>query len=785
MTDANVSNTPNGPLGWLRVVDLADLRGSMCGRILADLGADVIHVERPGTPAETITSTAYRYRNANKRGTTLDLGSIAGDDRLHVLLSDADVLIENFDLSERASLGLAPDVVATRYPQLVHIALTDLGLSGPRAGWHLEALPALASSGALFASGPLEFPPCNAPGYVAHDCASLYGAIAAVAGVLDRARNGAGQLFEISTQEAALHATVPWSIPLRDYQRFIPELPAEGKRNGDGTYWVLPASDGYVRTVPGTNRHWDGFVKLLGSPEALLDEAWHDRGFRIMNSDVVRMVAQDSMTDRTREQLFEESLGLAPLGIMQTVREFVDHPQTKHRKFFIETGFEGIGDAPFARHPVNLAATPASIRRAAPAPGEDAEGFAPRTEQGAAKVAADTGYLLSGLRVIEITAGQLVPELCGMLSDFGADIIKIESRAHPDLLRGVNEATMNKGFAFNTGGRGRRSVAIDLTNPEGRELAKQLCADADIIAENQRGGVLDRLGLSYDEIKKINPDIIYVSSQGYGRGGPFGEMQAYGPLNAGFAGAHLMWNHPEAPYPSGTTLTYPDAIGGKLLTVAVLAALNHRAATGEGQYLEMAQTELVAYFFGQAYLDAAQAGADPVPLGNRNPDAAPHGVYPSAGDDEWVAIAVADDSAWDSLCKTLGWEDGWAQWPLSRRLAEQDHIDERLSAWTRTLDKGRAAELLQENGVSAMPVMGPDDQHADPHLTEREYIIELIHPEVGPEHYAGNPIRPSRLPMRVGASAPGLGQHTAEILKEVLGLDEPTIDDLVVRGVCR
>ena len=160
-------------------------------------------------------------------------------------------------------------------------------------------------------------------------------------------------------------------------------------------------------------------------------------------------------------------------------------------------------------------------------------------------------------------------------------------------------------------------------------------------------------------------------------------------------------------------------------------------------------------------------------------------AFPSAGDDEWIAIAVTDDTAWGSLCKTLGWDDGWPQWPLERRLAEQDRIDERLSEWTRTQDRANAAELLQGNGVSAMPVMGPDDQHADPHLTEREYIIELMHPDIGPEHYAGNPIRPSRLPMHVGASAPDLGEHTVEILESVLGLDRDTIDDLVARGVCR
>src|SRR3954471_2964962 len=200
-----MSAEPVGPLAWLHVVDLTDLRGALCARILADFGAEVIRVE-PSAPPDSL---AHAYRNANKRGVVLDVHDATDRARLDDLLADADVVVENFDAGIRRALALTE-----HHPHLVQVALADLGLSGPRADWHLEPLPALAASGALWASGFPRLPPCNGPGHPAHDCASVYGAIGAVAAVVDRARRddghgdhhgrGRGDLVEVSAQEAGL-----------------------------------------------------------------------------------------------------------------------------------------------------------------------------------------------------------------------------------------------------------------------------------------------------------------------------------------------------------------------------------------------------------------------------------------------------------------------------------------------------------------------------------------------------------------------------------------------------
>ncbi|HEX4432198.1 MAG TPA: CoA transferase [Frankiaceae bacterium] len=774
-----------GPLSWMRVVDLTDLRGALCARILGDLGADVIRVER--VPQAELLSTAHRYRNANKRGVLLDLDHPAGRQRLDALLEEADVLVDNLGVDDRQTWGLTAEAIGERHPHLVHVGLADFGMRGPRSSWRLEALPALAASGTLHATGFPQLPPCNAPGYLAHDCASVYGAVAAVAAVLDGERHegAAGQLVDISVQEAALAGTNPWSIALASYTKINKLLSPEGKRNAEGAYWVLPAGDGWVRAVIGTPRQWNGFVELMRSPDAFEDEVWASMLFRLQNADVVRLLAEERLTDRSRAQLFDEALKLGTtVGVLQTLREFVDHPQTRSRSFFTDTGFAGLEGLPFANHPVNLSRTPASVRQHAETVADAS--FRPRVPLGGAAIGRPGGLLLEGLRVVEFGVAAIAPELDGVLSELGADVIKIESVVHLDVLRaaGASAGSFDRSMTFNAECRGRRSVTLDLTTEKGRELAFELCAGADVIAENYRGGVLEGLGLGYEAVRAVNPRVIYASSQGYGSTGPFGSMPAYGPLNSGFTGVHLLWNHPDAPYPCGTSLNHPDHIGGKLLAVAVLAALRERETSGEGQRLEMAQTEVSAYLVGEMYLDAVREGIDPPPLGNAHPSAAPHGVYPSAGDDAWIAIAVMSDDEWERLCKVTGWDCGELPSAASR-LAAREELDVRLAGWTRSRSNVAASELLQLQGVSASPVMGPVDQHADPHLLEREAIVHLQHPAVGEETHVANPIRFSRTTQRTAASAPCLGADTEAVLTSVLGLSPAEVADLVEQGVCR
>src|SRR3989441_2043093 len=298
------------PLDHLYVVDLTDLRGAFAGRLLADLGADVVKVEPPrGDPGRLVPpfaggvaapdrSLPFLYRNANKRGAVLDLHDADGWHRFCALCEQADILIENLGPEGERRHGLTPAEVQERHPRLVHVALADLGLSGPRAGWRLEALPAFAASGALHASGFPDRPPCWLPGYAAHDCAAAFAVAGALAAVLARARSGAGQTVEVSVQEAALNGLNPWSIPLADYARLYPMLPVSPPRNADGAYHVLGTADGYVRVLPGSPRQWRAFVGLLRNPGALEGGHWGGPPFPLLKGDVVRPGAPEAPAPR-------------------------------------------------------------------------------------------------------------------------------------------------------------------------------------------------------------------------------------------------------------------------------------------------------------------------------------------------------------------------------------------------------------------------------------------------------------------------------------------------------
>ena len=677
------------------------------------------------------------------------------------------------------------------HPHLIHVAIADFGLSGPRAHWQLEALPAFAASGGLHASGFPELPPCWLPGYAAHDSASAFAAAGALAALAVRAASGLGQSVEVSVQEAALHCLVPWSISLVDYAERYSRLPASPRRNGNGSYYTFETRDGWIRTVAGTARHWRRFVALLGDPEVFEAPEWDETTFRLANQDVILMVASEILRSRSREQLLAEARNIdMPMVPVNSPDDFVEEEQTRGRGIFRRSAFPQLEGAPFCAAPFRFSTLGVSVERPAPAPDapcpELPERALPEAAAGGA-AGSPEGPPLAGLRVVHLGVGAVVPELCGLLGELGAEVIKIESRASLDFLRRVTMEPdqPNRAWGFNTECRGQKSVCLDLRTERGRELALRLCATADVVAENSRGGVVASWGLDYEDVRRVRPDVIYLSSQAYGRGGPLGEASGFGPLNCAFAGVSALWNHPEAPAPTGSSLNHPDHVAGKLGAVAVLAALEHRRRTGEGQFIDMAQTDATAFLAGEFYLEGAATGRGAAAQGNAVPYACPHGVFPCAGKDRWVAVAAVGDAAWQALRSALGWADEPALSTLAGRLAAREELEEKLSAWTRERSPEEAAAALQAAGVSAMWVQSPNDHRADDHLAARGSIVTVEHPEIGVEHHLANPLRMSRTAVRQAGPAPLLGQHTAEVLGELLGLDAAAVEKLVADGVCR
>ncbi len=392
---------------------------------------------------------------------------------------------------------------------------------------------------------------------------------------------------------------------------------------------------------------------------------------------------------------------------------------------------------------------------------------------------------LDNVRVLSFGTGGVVPDFGKIIGELGADVIKIESRDNLDFMRTIG-ADINNIAGFNESNRNKRSFGISLKTEQGREVIHQLIKISDIMAENFRGGVMQDLGLDYEDVRQINPNIIYISSQGFGRGGPYSNYQAYGPMLSGASGMLSLWAHPDDPYPVGSNAPIPDHIASKYVVIAAIAALDYRRRTGKGQYIHMAQTEVAANMVGEYYLDYTMNGNIPGPVGNRNPNFAPHGCYRCAGEDQWCAITVLTEDEWQSFCKGIGnpsWTDDLKFADNKSRLDNEDELDKLIEEWTSMRQPKEVMDILQAHGVPAGIVQRAPDSIEDPQLQHFGAVIELDHPVAGKRLYPGIPFHFSAASQMVSTPAPILGQHTDEICRDVLGMPEDQIEKLKSQGV--
>jgi benzylsuccinate CoA-transferase BbsF subunit len=400
---------------------------------------------------------------------------------------------------------------------------------------------------------------------------------------------------------------------------------------------------------------------------------------------------------------------------------------------------------------------------------------------------------LAGVRVTDFTwigAGSYTTKI---LADAGADVIKIESIDRVDSLRlaapykdGVKG--VNRSGYFADRNSSKRSLTLNMKHPRALELVSRLIRQSDLVSNNFTPGVMDRFGLGYDAVRALKPDIIYLAMSMQGGTGPQRHYLGYGATMAAVTGIQHLTGLPGRE-PAGTGTNYPDHLPNPChAAFAVLAALWHRRRTGEGQRIDMAQTEPTVALLGPAVLDYTLNGHVAQARGNRHLDAAPHGVYACTGDDRWVAICVMNDAQWQGLRTALhdpAWTRDDALQTSQGRLARAAELDTRLNDETARHDAQVLVERLQACGVPAGRVNTAADVIADPQLNHRGHWLTLVHPEMGPSLYNAQPFRNSRRPAGEARPAPLLGQHTHEICTTLLGLDEDEISLLAQEGALR
>lgn len=406
---------------------------------------------------------------------------------------------------------------------------------------------------------------------------------------------------------------------------------------------------------------------------------------------------------------------------------------------------------------------------------------------------------LVGYRVLDFGTAFASPMAAHLLADMGAEVIKIESRTRLDGLRlgrpivGEDIAGGDRGEwpeyqpVFHGLNRSKLGVTVNLKHADGVALLKRLVRLSDVVLNNFSPGVMARAGLSYEVLRVEKADLIYVSLPAAGESGPLRDIVTYAPVIAALAGISGLVGYSAAREDFVGTLqvAFCDALGALNAVVAILAALRHRKATGEGQAIEISQWEASVSLLGEGLMDYVMNGRVRSPMGNAHPAMIPHNNYRCAGEDAWIAIAVNLEAEWRALCQAMDhpeWIDDPRFADAYRRMQHREELDALMSAWTSERTPYAIMEMLQAAGVAAMPVMNLEDQFRDPHLRAREVHLECEHPKVGIEWLHGIPWRLSETPGRIHRPAPLLGEHNQYVFGELLGLPSSEVQRLMDAG---
>lgn len=399
---------------------------------------------------------------------------------------------------------------------------------------------------------------------------------------------------------------------------------------------------------------------------------------------------------------------------------------------------------------------------------------------------------LDGIRILDLGWAMAGPQATRILADFGAEVIKVESHARLDMGRTVfgphvGERGVDSSGYFNNFNRNKRGVTLNMAKPEGRAIFAQLVAISDGVLENFSSSVMRQWGFDYDGLRRIRPDIVYVSMAGLGHSGPYEHYQTFGPTVQALSGLTHQSGFADM-QPAGWGYSYMDHTGGYFGAIAMLQALFHRRRTGEGQYVDLSQVEAAITLTGTATLDYAVNGRRSTREGNRSawPPIAPHGVYRCAaepgdpvGDDDWVAIAAEADEQWHALAGALGhteWIDDARFATLNARIVNQDALNELIGSWTRTHTAKEAQRLLQTAGVPAGRVQRSRELYDDdPQLAHRGTFPVVEHPLLGAHRVDGMPAQLSRTPAEFRRGGPLLGEDNVYVCGELLGMDEAEI----------
>lgn len=767
------------PLSDLRVLEFSDrIAGSYCGKLFRDAGAQVTMVEPPGgSPARWVDSPRrgesplFQFLNGGKRSVTVDLADAIAD--------EVDVLIVTATRKGAEALGVLIDEMVAANPGLIAVTISDFGWTGPWAERPATEFTLQAFCGATGYRGVPERPPVSVGGRLGEYVGGVFAAAGALALHRRVGCGGAGGHLDVSMLECMtlamqsyewLHLTL---MQLDTYARSI-EVPG-----------IEPAKDGWVGMSLLTGQQWLDFASMVGQPVLAEDPQLAVQLGRWPRRQEVYELIHPWLAERTVDEVVELAslyrIPVAHLGNGATIAT-MDH--------FVARGtfVSGRNGWTRPRPPWLMSSAEAAPPEAAPTPGEHTS-----------EVFAEAGSLqsrrrppvggrrrpLEGLRVLDLTAFWAGPAATALLAGLGADVIKVESVQRPDGIRfaGGQRQDVDRWWEYSWVFHGvnidKRSVTLDLGSTEGREAFLELVTRADVVIENFSPRVLDDFNLGPAVLRSTNPNVVVVRMPAFGLDGPWRNRVGFAPTMEQLSGMAWLTGYPDGPptAPRGAC----DPLAGAHAAFAVLAALERRDQTGEGLLVEVPMIEVALNVTAEQMLEYQRSGEVLERQGNRGPHAAPQNLYACAGDEEWAAIAVANDDQWEALRNALG-RPPWTNDPeLASHRGRQrahDRIDRELAAWFADQPLDAAITRLADAGVPAAPVVLPPDVVNNEQLRARGFFEELKHPLAGPNLYGGLPFgRPDFGNGWWRTHPPLLGEHNDEVLAGELGKPAAMLDE--------
>jgi crotonobetainyl-CoA:carnitine CoA-transferase CaiB-like acyl-CoA transferase len=777
-------------LKGFRALDLTDLSGQLCGRLLAGLGMEVIKIEPPGgDPVRNLApfvksadgkllSTTFAHLNAGKASKVLDLETDAGRAELRQLLETADVVIESFQPGELDAKGLGYKDLAAINPGIVMASISAFGQTGPKKNYACNDLVALAESGFLYISGDPSLAPCKPPETQAYYFASLFATAGLLAALYRRERTGQGDHVDASMQETL--ATQEHIIRLWANEKQV--LKRAGSQHGS----VAPAKifqcrDGFVYLYV-TRQHWKLFLSVWKDHAAVFDAPdWLNNVYRRAHADELNPAVEAFIGKFTMAEITEllQAKGI-PCVPVNTPMGFANDEHVRGRGFMAPVEHSGFGSTRQPAMPFVIDGTrPAvgsvplldswrdgSVKRVAPTKTT----FAPNSDNGP----------LDGMRIVSFDHVLAGPYGTTILAELGADVFKIESSKggmDPFRFFGTGEDP-NLSPRFLEFNRNKRSFTVNLKHPKGQGVLHDLVAKADAVLDNYSVDVVERIGLSYDQLRRVKPDIVNLRMPGLGTSGPKRHFSTVGVNITSFTGLTYMWNHPGNTHPPiGSQTVFPDYVSGTLCAIIIISGVLHRDRQKRGAFIDLAQSEATAFMIGANLMEAASTGTDPEPVGNASIAIAPHDCYPCKGEDRWCVIAAENEKQWTALAQLIGGGIDQDQRfkTNAERLKNCAALNAIIAQWTQDQDAFALRDQLQKAGIPGGVVQTGEDLTNDLQLKERGFVVAVDNPRLGRVVLPNFPLHFANAKLTRRWEFPVLGRDTEAVLRDVVGYDEATI----------